>query len=351
MPINLTRNLSKIFNLPESLLAKIYDLSSYQMGGPSKKFQKRADADVTPIEVEVIRLSILYYSMEVLATIAQEQWYQLLNSHKKPEDIIIAAILLASKTIVERYGISNRLFAQSTGLDLIELNRAESNLLNALQFNIPLYPSDQLVVILGQEDSELNVEKIRNLRHAFNAKMLEVQVNLLSGISASLMALCHEYQQHLTNSQPKQDSSASKKLKIYNEIITIMKNDVIPVNEKIKQTKAVIEKVDFKNIICSNRDYHVFHCIFIALTFPLSLPALAVKSKFYSDKNTFSFWKSHGQILHEKLTKKLQEFETLVSVPNSMEQTIPQSTKEVSEVKDFNDIKQVNSADSPKRGM
>lgn len=115
-----------------------------------------------------------------------------------------------------------------------------------------------------------------------------------------LIQLCKLYKKHLESSLSK-SKKAIKKYKIVEAMHRILINSDIDDETKIENIKKILTEEN-KAILTSHRDSSIgekfLEAVFHILT-------LGIYSKI--DKGTFAFWKSHGEILVEDVTKAIDK--------------------------------------------
>lgn len=117
-----------------------------------------------------------------------------------------------------------------------------------------------------------------------------------------LQQLCTHYQQHLKKSVGEEnlvgDSLATQKHNLVDNMQTILMNQEIDPTERIEQVKTSLTQEN-KNILKAHRD-PVWMQFLSGL---LHVLTGAISSKI--QKDTFQFWKSHGEVLVDELESKI----------------------------------------------
>jgi len=246
--------------------------------------------DFSQNEFERTALSTIYFTLQILEKMA-ETFNQKKVSSFNLTAYFQAAFLLALKTgeydIKEYSSILNRIFSEYMKTDLHELHSAEREL--AYSITIPCYPTQEIREITDLLKSANDYPKvIDTLRKGIIKKSTAPTLAIFNSYIAS-------YAEHL-NQQP-EDEILSQKKKAISSLKTVKEKQSS--EDQLKALNSMLTP-EFYKIITADR---TIGFKLTALAFITIIPAivLAIQSKYFSKKNTFQFWKSHGQLVYEKL--------------------------------------------------
>lgn len=305
---------------------KLCEFIYLSAGGGNRKLGLGRGANINGSYLEAILPQLLFHTNLIL----EKGSLEFSSSDEiSPIFYVSAAILLTIKNIFDESGFLvnkgwgeedylflNGLLAKFLDINLHTLNQAERELLISIDYTLPMYikPGESENLNANNAQQEEILPKVQYKKEDIKLFQSKFATPNVDPELAKLIFNTIEYKEHLLTSPPSEEGN--KKEHVTDNQLSIFFGKNKPVCsqleevEKILQTNKEIisQRCDQRSLVAGATIFDASFILIAAVFFPSYIAMAALfpflilgsYSKFYSGKNTWKFWKSHGEIFVEK---------------------------------------------------